>query len=269
MYWTDYHMHTNCSSDSKATLEQQAEAACQAGLAEICVTDHWNLLDQQANPLPHHYDWAISLANWRNARERFTGRVEIRLGIEVGNGVLDPEGVDRSLALPELDFVIGSLHNQSAAAGGKGIFTVAKGCKTRADCMALLEDYVDTLDALADTAGFDVLGHIIYPLRYLPPRYELDLTPWWDRLAHILKKVIASGRGIELNTTQGDTVAQWRPLLALYRDLGGEILTLGSDAHRPQAVGASIPQAGALAREAGFRYAATYRRHTPAFVKLD
>lgn len=269
MYWTDYHMHTNCSSDSKAALEQQAEAAYRAGIAEICVTDHWNLLDQQANPLPHHYDWAISKANWRRARERFTGRVEIRLGIEVGNGVLDSAAVDRSLELPELDFVIGSLHNQSAAAGGRGIFTVARGCKTRADCVALLEDYMDTLDALTDTAGFDVLGHIIYPLRYLPPQYELDLKPWWDRLAHILQKVIRSGRGIELNTTQGETVEQWTGLLRLYHDLGGEILTLGSDAHRPQVVGAAIPQAGALARAAGFRYIATYRRRTPAFVKLD
>src|SRR5699024_1167265 len=110
--------------------------------------------------------------------------------------------------------------------------------------------------ALTDTAGFDVLGHIIYPLRYLPPQYELDLKPWWDQLAHILQKVIRSGRGIELNTTQGDTVEQWTDLLRLYHDLGGEILTLGSDAHRPACMGAAIPRAGALAKEAGFRYLA-------------
>ena len=268
MYWMDYHSHTNCSTDSTATLAQQAEAAFQAGIREMCVTDHWNLLDQQANPLPHSYDWTTPLANWKEARNRFAGKVEIRLGVEVGNGVLDPEGVEASLALPELDFVIGSLHNQSAAAGGKGIFTVAKASKTREDCVALLQDYMDTLDALTDTAGFDVLGHIIYPLRYLPPQYELDLKPWWDQLAHILQKVIRSGRGIELNTTQGDTVEQWTDLLRLYHDLGGEILTLGSDAHRPACMGAAISRAGALAKEAGFRYLATYRTRTPAFVKL-
>lgn len=269
MYLPDYHFHTNRSEDSPATLLQQAKAAVAAGIRELCVTDHWNLLNQAGDHLPTVYHWSASLAQWKRVRNRFPGRLEIRLGIEVGNGVVDPAAVDAALDLPELDFVIGSLHSQSLAAGGRGIFTVSKCATPTLDrAKDILTDYMDTLEELAHTRGYDVLGHVIYPLRYLPAEYQLTLRPWWDQLAEIFRCVIASGRGIEFNTSAGDTVSQWREVLELYRDLGGEILTLGSDAHRPHLIGAAFPEAIALIRETGFRYLCVYRSREPLFVKL-
>ena len=269
MYLSDLHFHTLCSSDSPATLAQQADAAMAAGLREICVTDHWNLLDQQGERLPTVYDWGPSLSQWRALRDRWPGKLELRLGVEVGNGVLDPAAVDACLELPELDFVIGSLHSQSAKAGGRGIFTAARACTTREDGAAILEDYMDMLEELVQTKGWDVLGHVIYPLRYIPAEHGLDLRPWWDRLAEIFRTVISQGKGIELNTSAGTTVEQWREVLALYRDLGGEVLTLGSDAHRPQFMAAAFPQALDLLQALGFRWLCVYRRRTPLFCKLD
>lgn len=269
MYLSDYHFHTLCSADSPAPLLQQAEAAIAAGVREICVTDHWNLLDQQGTRLPTVYGWEPSLAQWRELRNCWPGQLELRLGVEVGNGILDPAAVDASLTIPELDFVIGSLHSQSAAAGGRGIYTVAKECTEKEDGTAILDDYMDMLEELVQIGGWDVLGHIIYPLRYLPPEYGLDLHPWWDRLAGVFRTVIAQGKGIELNTSAGATVEQWRDVLELYRDLGGEVLTLGSDAHRPQHMAAAFPQALELIRETGFRWLCVYRRRTPLFCKLD
>lgn len=268
MYLADYHFHTRCSADSTATLTQQAKAAMAAGVREICVTDHWNLLDQQGKRLSTVYDWTRPLEQLHRLRRRWPGKLELRLGIEVGNGVLEPQAVDASLELPELDFVIGSLHSQSAAAGGRGIFTVAHGCTRREEGVALMEDYMDLLEELADTDGYDVLGHVIYPLRYLPPEFELDLRPWWDRLAEIFRRVIARGRGIECNTSAGATVEQWRDVLALYRDLGGEVLTLGSDAHKPAHMAAAFPQAVELIRTLGFRYLCVYRQRTPLFYRI-
>ena len=269
MYLSDYHFHTLCSSDSPATLTEQAKAAMAACVQEICVTDHWNLLDQQGNRLPTVYDWGPSLAQWRKLRNRWTGKLELRLGVEVGNGVLDPAAVDASLTIPELDFVIGSLHSQSAAAGGRGIFTAAHECTKKEDGVAIIDDYMDMLEELVGTRGWDVLGHVIYPLRYIPAEYGLDLHPWWDRLAEIFRRVISQGKGIEFNTSAGATVDQWREVLALYHDLGGEVLTLGSDAHRPQHMAAAFSEALALIRELGLRYLCVYRRRTPLFCKID
>ena len=75
-------------------------------------------------------------------------------------------------------------------------------------------------------------------------------------------------RSIELNTSAGATVEQWRDVLELYRDLGGEVLTLGSDAHRPQHMAAAFPQALELIRETGFRWLCVYRQRTPLFCKV-
>lgn len=268
MYLSDYHFHTRCSSDSPAPLTHQARAAIECGLREICVTDHWNLLDQQGNRLPTVYDWEPSLHQWKKCKSRWPNRLEIRLGVEVGNGVLDPAAVDASLKLPQLDFVIGSLHSQSAAAGGRGIYTVAQECVKKEDGVAIIDDYMDMLEELVRTDGYDVLGHVIYPLRYIPAEYGLDLRPWWDRLAEVFRAVISRGKGIELNTSCGSTVEQWRDVLDLYHDLGGEVLTLGSDAHRSQFMGAAFPEAVELIREAGFRFLCVYRHRTPLFCKL-
>lgn len=271
MYCSDYHLHTLISSDSPASLEQQVLSGLNAGLHELCVTDHWNLLDQLANPLPHTRDWSASIAQLRNARQQFGDQLEIRLGVEVGNGEIDPEGVLEGLtqAGKDLDFVIGSLHNMSLGSGGLGIYTAAHRCRELAEGIALLEDYMDTLHALAATNAFDVLGHVIYPLRYLPQQWQLSLDPYEDQLRTLFYALIQSGRGIEFNTTQGHTIDEWTPVLKLYRDCGGEIITIGSDAHHPGQAGAGFHNAAALLQSLGFRWHCTYRERKPFFHPLD
>ncbi len=271
MYCSDYHLHTLISSDSPASLEEQARSALKAGLNELCVTDHWNLLDQQANHFPHTRDWGASIAQIHEARQMFGSQLEIRLGVEVGNGEMDPLAVSEGLAQAggELDFVIGSLHNMSHHAGGLGIFTAAHQCQHVAEGIALLDDYVDTLSALADTDTFDVIGHVIYPLRYLPAQWQLTLNPYEQQLRELFCHLVRTGRGIEFNTTQGHTVAEWTQVLTLYRECGGEILTIGSDAHRSGQVGAGFLDACRLMKSLGFRYYATYRNRKPEFHPLD
>ncbi len=271
MYCSDYHLHTRISSDSPASLEEQARSALQAGLQELCVTDHWNLLDQMGNPLPHIRDWTQSIAQIRQARQLFGSQLEIRLGVEVGNGQIDPDGVCEGLAQAgdELDFVIGSLHNLSLCSGGVGIFTAAHQCQEPSEGIALLEDYMDTLEFLAETNTFDVIGHVIYPLRYLPQPWQLTLDPYEERLRNLFSRLVQSGRGIEFNTTQGHTIEEWTPVLKLYQECGGEILTIGSDAHRSGQVGAGFQDACRLLKSLGFNWYATYRNRKPVFHPLE
>ena len=271
MYRADYHLHTLISSDSPASLEQQARSALDAGLNELCVTDHWNLLDQKGNPLPRTRDWVPSIAQCQEVRQLFGDCLEIRLGIEVGNGEVDPASVSEGLrqAGAELDFVIGSLHNTSLGTGGLGIFTAAKQCQQIDEGIAMLEDYVCTLNTLAQSDTFDVIGHVIYPLRYLPHQWQLTLDPYEEQLRQLFHTLVQSGRGIEFNTTQGHTIEEWVPVLKLYRDCGGEIITTGSDAHRVGQVGAGFNHAAALLKHLGFQYYATYQKRKPVFHPLD
>ncbi len=268
MYYSDYHMHSQLSSDSHTTLDQMCRAALDRGMSEICLTDHWNLVDQQANILPIDYNWDATRQLILETRDQYFGQLDIRMGIELGNSMLNLPGVAKNLPLGNLDFVIGSLHNTSAQLGALGTFTLAHICKSKTECDAIMSDYMALTKELVSADYYDVLGHIIYPLRYFPPEFEVSLTPYWDQVAEIFEIIIQKGKGIECNTSQGTTISDWKPLLELYRQLGGEIITTGSDAHYTEKVGLGIQEATQLISHCGFRYINTFRQRVPHFVKI-
>lgn len=269
MYLADYHNHSTVSPDSRTPLTVLCKKAVEAGLHELCVTDHWNLVDQRGQPLQRPFDWSRSLKEWKTCRTRFSGQLELRLGLEVGNGVIDMAATAETLKLPQLDFVIGSLHNAGEKYDLVGTFTAAHAVKSKAEAEAIIDDYVELLGQVAATEDYDVLGHINYLLRYLPPEYHLTLEPWWDQLAEVMKTVISKGKGIEVNTTQGSAdPAEWLPYLKLYKDLGGQVLTFGSDSHRPHQVGGLIREAQEVARQAGFKWQTTFKHRTAFFCPL-
>ena len=123
-----------------------------------------------------------------------------------------------------------------------------------------------SLALLAATDFYDVLAHLIYPLRYM--QAPVTLNRYQDAIRAILRTAVEKGRGMEVNTCRGRTLEEWRPILALYRDCGGELVTVGSDAHTPADVGKGVRAACALLRECGFRRVCTYEKHQPVFHTL-
>ncbi len=268
MYYSDYHMHSQLSSDSHTTLDQMCCAALERGMSEICLTDHWNLVDQQANILPINYNWEATRQLILETRDQYFGKLDIRMGIELGNGPLNLAGVAENLPLGKLDFVIGSVHNNSPALGSLGAYTLAHRCKTVGDCTRIASDYMEVMKEVVRDDNYDVLGHIIYPFRYFPSQFQVSIHQYWDDVVEIFETVIAKGKGIEVNTSQGTTIQDWKPLLECYRQLGGEILTTGSDAHFTDKVGLGIREATQLIGDCGFRYTNTFRQRVPHFVKI-
>lgn len=96
----------------------------------------------------------------------------------------------------------------------------------------------------------------------------VTLNRYQDAIRAILRTAVEKGRGMEVNTCRGRTLEEWRPILALYRDCGGEIVTVGSDAHLPEHVGLGISEACALLQQTGFRYLATYEKRKPELHRL-
>lgn len=181
---------------------------------------------------------------------------------------MDPDCAAAILSGADLDFVIGSIHNLSPAKGGEGL--LFPGLHHPPGRYEALDDYFDSLAQLVHLDCWDTDG----PYHLPPSVYAED--PWaschsgevQDRLRALLTGVAQAGRAIEVNTWCGRTVTQWQPLLELYRDCGGELITLGSDAHRPEDVGKGIAQAQELLRTVGFRYFTVYHRRTPQFIRL-
>ena len=260
MYYTDYHTHTQVSPDSDAPLSAMAEAAIAAGLDELCITDHCDLLELYGQPVDH-FDWTPSLQQYREALPRYTGRLKLRLGLELGMAHLNPTLSQQILDRPELDFVLGSVHNLCPEQGGTDFYYVDY--PDMEACYRALDDYFHSMSLLAVTDFYDVLSHIIYPLRYMD--FPISLERYTDVLRTIFRSAAERGRGIELNTWRGRTLNEWLPVLKLFKSCGGEIITIGSDAHSPDGVGKGVQEACALVQEAGFRYLATYKARKPVF----
>lgn len=263
MYLTDYHCHSILSPDGYAPLAELAQAAVDAGLSEICLTDHCDLLTGHGEPV-RAYDWAPAVEQFHRTREKFDGTLSLKLGMEFGSGHLDPAAAETILFQPELDFVIGSVHNMSLQTGGLDFYYVEY--NSRADCDRALDDYFDSLDKLVRTDYYDVLGHIIYPLRYMHGLGRM--APYYDRIHDLLRAAAGMGRGMEINTYRGNTVEEWRPVLERWKDVGGEIVTVGSDAHRPQHIGLGVREAYELLRDVGFRYVAVYEKRKPRMLAI-
>lgn len=266
MFLADCHMHSAISFDSQTPRAEMARAAAAQGLSYVCFTDHYDVIDEGGAFVPA-FDWPAVRAEHQAALQARTG-VELGYGLEMGNIHGGSAVADAVLAEPGLDFVIGSVHNTGQALGYLDYYAVHY---TPQLCALHLQDYFDRMLELVEWGHFDSLGHLPYPLRYMRDRDRCDVTlrPYTDQITLILRKIIAAGQALEVNTKQfHNSRADYAALLDLYRSLGGELVTCGADAHRPNGVGDGIADAYSLLREKNFRYVTLYRGRKPVPIRL-
>ena len=266
MFLADCHTHSLCSPDSNAPMLQMAQKAYEYGLHTLCLTDHCDLLSLEGERTLD-YDWPPVHRERKGMLDAFGARLDLPMGLEFGMGHLFPEASEKILGEPGLDFVIGSCHNLDEAAGGRDFYLLPY--DTLEDCYRALDNYFQSMLAMAASPCYDVVGHVIYPLRYMNGPYDTpSLDRYRDQIREILRLAIQSGRGIEINTWKGQTLREWIPILRDYRELGGEILTVGSDAHAPEPLGRGIREAYGLMADCGFRYVAVYHARKPEMIRL-
>ena len=134
----------------------------------------------------------------------------------------------------------------------------------------VIDSYLEDVLRLARWGRFSVLGHLTLPLRYMNENLGEQMTfdGHYDQCREIFRALIESGCGIECNTNRGNVPLPDAPLLKLYREMGGEIITIGSDAHSAEYVGCRVRETQALLRTCGFRYFCTFEGGKPTFRKL-
>ena len=135
---------------------------------------------------------------------------------------------------------------------------------------ALIDSYLEDVLSLARWGKFSVLGHLTLPLRYINENLGERMTfdRHMEQVEEIFRTMIPKGLGIECNTNRGNTPLPDGGILRLYRELGGEVITLGSDAHSCDMVGCAIRQRQQLLRDCGFRYFCTFEEGKPLFRPL-
>lgn len=225
------------------------------------------MVDEYGKPYDG-FSWADVDGQLELAWAEYPG-LDLRRGVELGQAILRPEAAERILAKPDIDFVLGSMHNdpQMGDYYYLHITDIAQG-------QAMLETYFDSLLALSRTDYFDSLAHLTYPLRYMNARDGLgvSLEPFSDLIRQILQTLVHRGKALELNTSgyrnNAGEPLPGKEILAWYRELGGELITIGSDAHEPQHMAQGLTQGMELLRETGFRYLTLYRNRTPQQILL-
>lgn len=261
----DYHMHTALSCDSQATMAAQCEAAIALGLREISVTEHadWEPLDDCAG----FYRPDAYFAELAACRERYGDQLTLRAGVEIGEPYRYVEEARELLASYPYDFVIGSLHWVTDR------LTLTPVYFEGWDARSAYEAYYAELLDMVGAGGFDVIGHIDVPKRAGFSVHDgYDSVDYEGPLRAVLRAAIERGIGIEINTgTARRPVGEPSPdlpVLRWYRELGGEIITVGSDAHRPEHVGYRFDDARELLDAAGFTAVTCFAEREAVFVDL-
>ncbi len=268
MYLADYHAHSRWSVDARIPMAEMALAAAAQGLDEICFTDHVEVMDSGVWER-NHFDWAALEAEYAEAQRAAGSRILIRLGVELGEAPRDFAYAEKLLAqMPPLDFIIGSQHQLSEAFGCKDLYFASAHDEQTAETQ--IQDYLEQLRLLAAWGRFSVMGHMTLPLRYMNENNGLHMS--YDghesEMEEIFRLLIQNGCGIELNTNRGGTPLPDGKWLRMYRALGGEIITLGSDGHTPAYVGYGIREGQELLRACGFRRFCTFERMHPVWHEL-
>ena len=275
--FADYHVHTEFSDDSVYPMESVVQDAIQMGMDEICFTDHvdygvkddWNSgveIRWRGNEPFANVDYPAYMEEIRRMQEKYSSSIRIRTGLEFGMQTHTIPQYEALFARYPFDFIILSVHQIENKEFWTQDFQQGRSQKEYNE-----RYYQELLALVRNYKNYSVLGHLdlirrydnagIYPFECIKPL-----------VTEILQTVIRDGKGIEVNTSSrryGLTeLMPSEEILRLYLELGGTILTIGSDSHKPEQLGAYIMDTRKRLKELGFQSFCTYERMKPAFHDL-
>ena len=264
----DTHMHTKFSGDSHADPYAIAQRACEIGLKGICFTDHLDI-DYKEEPGLFDLDIPAYQKEISQVKEKYRNHLDLNWGIELGlQPYLETEN-QKIISENNFDFVIGSTHVVKQIDIYYPSFYEGR---DEAECYR--EYFEETLKNAQSHVDFDVYGHLDYVVRYGPNQNKFyTYEKYADVIDEILRVLIAKGKGIELNTAGFkyglDHAHPVTPVLKRYKELGGEIITLGSDGHTPEQIAWDFEKVPEILKEAGFEYFTVFHKRKPEFVKIN
>ena len=259
----DFHMHSRISFDGRADAAAMVAAAEKAGLQEICFTDHMDY-----DPLAPEQTLQFDVEIYRTTYEELHSKnVQIRRGMEFGMLPDNACQLKKDAAKYPYDFILGSVH----FADGLDIYydPYWQG-KTQHEAERRYLENV--LACVRNHADFHVLGHLTYISKAWanPAKRPVAYADHREVVDEILRILANRGKGMEINTSGMDKSGDYLPPVAClrrFKELGGQIVTVGSDAHDEKRVGQYCREAAMLAQEI-FGYVCTFAAGNPIFHKL-
>lgn len=264
MYLYDYHMHSLHSSDGISSISDMCSKAVTAGLKEIAITDHFE--PSIGNEKYPFYKYEKYFFHMIQAESVFEKLLKIKYSVELGQPHLFPESSLKLIESYHYDYVLASAHKMK---DNKDFGDIIYDDNNKEEyCVKYLKE----LKALVQWNKFDCIGHLDLVKRYAAQyNVKINFMDYKDQLEEILMILIKNGKGIEINTSglrqHSKECLPGLDIVKFYRQLGGEIITVGSDAHRSEDVGKGIKEGIELAQTAGFDHMTVYSRRIPFMVK--
>lgn len=266
MLWADYHVHSEHSPDSTAELELICDAALARDVREFCLTDHLDPGHPTCDQPPVFDRWLADIAQCRQQYPALT----IRTGLEIGDNSLVREGILQTLAGLSLDFRLLSLHLVDGLDPYDSAYFEGR---TQEEAY---RRYVEVkLESVLHFPDYDALAHLGYCGKFAPYPAARRALRWRhapDHIDMLLRFLAQNGKALEINTSglkeTDSTIPGW-DILRRFAELGGEFVTLGSDAHAPEYLAYRFEDARRIALSAGLKWGVTFEKRTPHPYKLE
>ena len=278
----DYHVHTEFSDDSEYPMEQVINDAIAKGLDEICFTDHvdYGIKKDWDDPEGIEYretepgvfqpfanvDYPKYYELYQQLKDKYGQDISLKLGMEFGMQMHTVKKYEKLFARYPFDFIILSVHQVEDKEFWTQDFQAGRTQQQYNE-----RYYEEMLQLVKNYHNYSILGHVDLIARYdKAGAYPFEKIK--PILTEIFKTVIADGKGIEVNTSSHryglKDLTPGRDILKLYRELGGRIITIGSDSHKPEHLNAYIDETREELKKLGYTEFCTFQQMQPIFHKL-
>lgn len=269
----DMHTHSKNSHDSECEVSKMAEAAKTRGLCGVAVTDHCDIEYYET------LDLDTMVGNSVADAERINGETDLTVlrGIEIGEGIWHRNVTEEILKNHKFDVVIGSVHAVRFKDYEMPYSQIVFSDMDRETVMAYLNQYFDDCLEMAETEDYDILAHMTCPLRYVNGKYGLDVDcrAFEEKITLILAQIIEREKALEVNTScMSEGSGYYAPMpeewiIRKYKEMGGYLITPGSDAHIAENSANSFDEALKMLKDIGFEKIYYYKDRKAIECKID
>lgn len=268
----DSHTHSINSLDGRQTVYDICRSAIEKGLAGVTVSDHADMWYYFSEKTLDRI--TSSVRDIDEAAEEYDGKLRLFRGVEMSEYLYDAANAENILKITDFDVVLGSVHCIQFGEFRDAYSRLDFAVMTDEQIYEFLKKYLQEISKLLDALFFDVLTHLTCPLRYINGRYNrgIDIMIFEKEINVILKKVISRGISLEVNTsgvgTSFDSLMPDERILGVYRSLGGEMITLGSDAHTSDHLGNAFDSTAELLKRIGFKGYYFYEKRIGNYISF-
>ena len=267
----DMHTHSEYSHDSKCPIEEMCLAQIAKGTNVMAVTDHADIC------LVNNYDIYTPIKKAykkvEQLNKKYGDRITILSGIEICEGVWHPQESKKMIELCDYDVIIGSVHCVKYGDLTKPYSSIDFSSFPKNVIYEYLDFYFNDMLEMLEKEDFDILAHLTCPIRYITGKYniDIDIEKFQDKIDKILYVIIDKNIALEINTSSYEKLGDFFPprnILKRYFEMGGYLITMGSDAHVAENASKYYEEAIKTLREIGFDKMYYYKKRSPMAYKI-